>query len=214
MITPAISVLSAVEGLEMVTPIFAPYVVPITIAILIALFAVQRHGTARIGAIFGPVMLIWFATLGVLGAIQVVQHPGVLAAVEPVPRCALLRAQRIARLPRPRLGVPRRDRRRSALRGHGPLRCAADPAVVVLLRPPCPAAELLRSGRARAAGSGGGGAPVLPARTVLGGRSASTISTRRSTTCARTKAYGARRAGISQNGITRTITKIRVSSSK
>ena len=83
MITPAISVLSAVEGLEMVTPIFAPYVVPITIAILIALFAVQRHGTARIGAIFGPVMLIWFATLGVLGAIQVVQHPGVLAAVSP-----------------------------------------------------------------------------------------------------------------------------------
>jgi KUP system potassium uptake protein len=84
MITPAISVLSAIEGLEMVTPIFTPYVIPITIAILIGLFAVQRHGTARIGAIFGPVMFLWFATLGVLGAVQVVQHPAVLAAVNPV----------------------------------------------------------------------------------------------------------------------------------
>ena len=84
MITPAISVLSAIEGLEMVTPIFTPYVIPITIAILIGLFAVQRHGTARIGAIFGPVMFLWFATLGVLGAVQVVQHPTVLAAVNPV----------------------------------------------------------------------------------------------------------------------------------
>jgi KUP system potassium uptake protein len=83
MITPAISVLSAIEGLEMVTPIFTPYIIPITIAILIGLFAVQRHGTARIGAIFGPVMLVWFATLGLLGAIQVVQHPEVLAAVSP-----------------------------------------------------------------------------------------------------------------------------------
>jgi KUP system potassium uptake protein len=84
MITPAISVLSAIEGLEMVTPIFTPYVIPITIAILVGLFAVQRHGTARIGAIFGPVMFLWFATLGVLGAVQVVQHPAVLAAVNPV----------------------------------------------------------------------------------------------------------------------------------
>jgi KUP system potassium uptake protein len=83
MITPAISVLSAVEGLEMVTPIFAPYVVPITVVILIALFAVQSHGTARIGAVFGPVMFLWFAVLGMLGAIQVVQHPGVIAAVNP-----------------------------------------------------------------------------------------------------------------------------------
>jgi KUP system potassium uptake protein len=84
MITPAISVLSAVEGLEEVTPVFQPYVVPITIAILIGLFSVQRHGTARIGAIFGPVMLLWFLTLGALGAAQVVQQPGVLLAVNPL----------------------------------------------------------------------------------------------------------------------------------
>src|SRR5204863_5283246 len=59
------------------------YVVPITIAILIGLFAVQRHGTARIGAIFGPVMFLWFTALGVLGAVQVVLHPAVLAAFSP-----------------------------------------------------------------------------------------------------------------------------------
>jgi KUP system potassium uptake protein len=84
MITPAISVLSAIEGLEMATSAFTRFVVPITITILIALFAVQRHGTARIGSMFGPVMFLWFATLALLGAVQVVQHPGVLAAVNPL----------------------------------------------------------------------------------------------------------------------------------
>ena len=83
MITPAISVLSAVEGLQIATPIFSPYVLPITIAILIGLFAVQSRGTARIGSIFGPVMLLWFGTLGVLGAVQLAQNPAVLAAVNP-----------------------------------------------------------------------------------------------------------------------------------
>src|SRR5688500_14485049 len=83
MITPAISVLSAVEGLEVVTPVFSPYVIPITAVILVALFAVQSRGTARIGSIFGPVMLVWFGTLGVLGAVQLVQNPGVLAALNP-----------------------------------------------------------------------------------------------------------------------------------
>ena len=83
MITPAISVLSAVEGLEVVTPVFRPYVVPITIAILVGLFMVQKRGTAKIGAVFGPVMLLWFTTLGVLGLINLVQHPQVLAAFSP-----------------------------------------------------------------------------------------------------------------------------------
>ena len=84
MITPAISVLSAVEGLEVATPVFKPYIVPITIVILIALFAVQSRGTAKIGAIFGPVMLMWFLVLAALGLTQIVRHPGVLAAVNPV----------------------------------------------------------------------------------------------------------------------------------
>jgi KUP system potassium uptake protein len=83
MITPAISVLSAVEGLEVATPVFRPYVVPITIVILIGLFTVQKRGTAKIGAVFGPVMLLWFTTLGVLGLVNLVQHPQVLAAVSP-----------------------------------------------------------------------------------------------------------------------------------
>jgi len=83
MITPAISVLSAVEGLEIATPVFRAYVIPITIAILVGLFMVQKRGTAKIGAIFGPVMLLWFATLGALGAVHLVRHPQVLAAVNP-----------------------------------------------------------------------------------------------------------------------------------
>jgi KUP system potassium uptake protein len=83
-ITPAISVLSAVEGLEVVAPALHEYIVPVTVVILVLLFAVQRQGTARIGVVFGPVMLLWFATLGVLGAVQIVQHPAVLQALSPL----------------------------------------------------------------------------------------------------------------------------------
>ncbi len=82
-ITPAMSVLSAVEGLEVATPMFKPYVVPITIGILIALFLVQRKGTASVAALFGPVMMFWFATLGGLGLLNVIEHPAVLAAINP-----------------------------------------------------------------------------------------------------------------------------------
>ena len=74
-ITPAISVLSAVEGLKIVTPLFRPYVVPITVVILIALFAIQSRGTARIGGLFGPIMIAWFAVLAVLGITHIVQAP-------------------------------------------------------------------------------------------------------------------------------------------
>jgi KUP system potassium uptake protein len=83
-ITPAISVLSAVEGIEVAAPGLEPYVVPIAVAILIALFSIQRAGTATVGAIFGPVMIVWFTVLAVLGGIHVVQDPGILAAVNPV----------------------------------------------------------------------------------------------------------------------------------
>ncbi|MBV9774789.1 MAG: potassium transporter Kup [Gemmatimonadetes bacterium] len=84
MITPAISVLSAVEGLEVATPVVAPYVIPITVVILVALFAVQSRGTAGIGKVFGPVTLTWFLVLGLLGAAEILRHPGVLAAVHPL----------------------------------------------------------------------------------------------------------------------------------
>lgn len=83
-ITPAISVLSAVEGLNIITPLFRPYVLPITILIIIALFMIQRRGTARIGAYFGPIMLVWFAVLAVLGIMHIVQAPQVLSAVNPL----------------------------------------------------------------------------------------------------------------------------------
>ncbi len=82
-ITPAISVLSAMEGLEVATDSFKPAVVPLTVAILFALFLVQRFGTAKVGAAFGPVMLVWFATLALLGALQIAQHPAVLQALWP-----------------------------------------------------------------------------------------------------------------------------------
>ncbi|HXE40205.1 MAG TPA: KUP/HAK/KT family potassium transporter, partial [Azonexus sp.] len=82
-ITPAISVLSAVEGLEIITPAFNPYILPITLAIVIGLFAFQRHGTARVGALFGPVMVLWFAVLAALGGAAIVEHPAVLAAIDP-----------------------------------------------------------------------------------------------------------------------------------
>jgi KUP system potassium uptake protein len=83
MITPAISVLSAVEGLEVLTPKFATFVVPITIVILAGLFMVQKHGTAKVGRVFGPVMVLWFLALAVLGVWHVAGAPRVLAALLP-----------------------------------------------------------------------------------------------------------------------------------
>ena len=83
MITPAISVLSAVEGLEVATTLFSPYVVPLTVAILVALFVIQRRGTSRIGNIFGPIMLLWFATLATLGILGILRDPSVLTALHP-----------------------------------------------------------------------------------------------------------------------------------
>ncbi len=83
-ITPAISVMSAVEGLSAVTPGFEPLVVPLALAILVALFLLQARGTADVGRLFGPVMLIWFVVLGVLGAWQIAKHPSVLLAINPL----------------------------------------------------------------------------------------------------------------------------------
>lgn len=83
MITPAISVLSAIEGLEVATPMFAPYVIPITVAILLGLFAIQRHGTARVGTLFGPIVLVWFLVLAVLGLQHIAENPAVFAALNP-----------------------------------------------------------------------------------------------------------------------------------
>jgi KUP system potassium uptake protein len=84
MITPAISVLGAVEGLEIIAPNLHPFIVPVTLVIIVVLFAIQKRGTASVGSLFGPVMCAWFAVLAVLGILQLAQDPAVLAAVSPV----------------------------------------------------------------------------------------------------------------------------------
>ncbi len=90
MITPAISVLSAVEGLELLDPTLANLVLPITLGILVALFAIQRRGTARVGGLFGPIMVLWFGTLAALGIREIAAAPAVLSAVSPTYAIALL----------------------------------------------------------------------------------------------------------------------------
>jgi KUP system potassium uptake protein len=83
MITPAISVLGAVEGLEVATPLFTPYVVPITVAILIVLFSIQKLGTHRVGGLFGPIVIVWFVTIAWLGALWISREPSVAGAFDP-----------------------------------------------------------------------------------------------------------------------------------
>jgi KUP system potassium uptake protein len=83
MITPAVSVLSAIEGLELASPDLKNVVVPLAVLMLLVLFAFQRRGTGQIGRLFGPVMLVWFVSIGVLGTLQIVKHPEVLMAINP-----------------------------------------------------------------------------------------------------------------------------------
>ena len=83
MVTPAMSVLSALEGLEVATPVLSPFVIPITLIVLFALFFYQRKGTGTVGALFGPVMVVWFGTLAVLGIVNIAASPGVFKALSP-----------------------------------------------------------------------------------------------------------------------------------
>ncbi|HKG93693.1 MAG TPA: potassium transporter Kup [Gemmatimonadaceae bacterium] len=83
MVTPALSILSAVEGLRVATPAFEPYVVPLAVGVILGLFAVQRRGTHRVGQLFGPVMLLWFAAIALLGAAELARHPQILGALNP-----------------------------------------------------------------------------------------------------------------------------------
>ncbi|OQW42841.1 MAG: potassium transporter Kup [Proteobacteria bacterium SG_bin4] len=82
-ITPAISVLSAVEGLEVATPLFQPYILPLTLVILISLFLIQQHGTGRVGSVFGPMTLLWFVTLGATGIVNIAAAPEIMQALNP-----------------------------------------------------------------------------------------------------------------------------------
>jgi len=83
MITPAITVLGAIEGLRVATPLFDPYVVPISVGILIGVFMIQKYGTHRVGGLFGPVMVIWFLSIATLGVIWTMRVPAVLGAIDP-----------------------------------------------------------------------------------------------------------------------------------
>ena len=83
-ITPAVSVMSAIEGLEVVTPTLKPYVLPLSAAILVGLFVVQRFGTAAVSKVFGPVIVLWFGVLGATGALHIAEQPGILAALNPL----------------------------------------------------------------------------------------------------------------------------------
>ena len=96
MVTPAISVLSAVEGLRIVSPAMEPAVIPISLCVLLGLFLVQYRGTGKMGRIFGPVTAVWFAVLAVLGLVQIVQNPAVLAALSPEPALTFVVANPLA----------------------------------------------------------------------------------------------------------------------
>jgi KUP system potassium uptake protein len=96
MITPAISVLGAVEGLRVATPLFDPYVVPLSVAILVALFVLQKFGTHRVGGLFGPVMVLWFVTIAAMGVRWIVLAPRVLEAIDPEHALTFFRAHGLA----------------------------------------------------------------------------------------------------------------------
>lgn len=90
MITPAISVLSAISGVETISPAFTPLVEPLSLVIIVILFMAQRHGTGMIGKTFGPIMLLWFITIGILGLTKIVAHPGILVALNPLDGLAFI----------------------------------------------------------------------------------------------------------------------------
>ena len=116
MITPAISVLSAVEGLQTVEPRFGPFVVPIAVIILVGLFSIQSHGTRRVGSFFGPIMLLYFAAISVFGIMHIAGDPAILLhTLNPLNALRLLPDRRLARVSRHGLGRAGRDRGRGSL---------------------------------------------------------------------------------------------------
>ena len=155
-ITPAISVLSAMEGLQVASPVFKPYVVPLTVAILAVLFALQSHGTGRIGRLFGPVMVLWFITIAVLGVRGIVQAPEVLLALSPTYALSFFADHGLHGAADPGLGGAGGDRRRGAVRRHGPLRPTPDPHGLAGVRLPGAGALL--------PGAGGDGAAEIRRR--------------------------------------------------
>ena len=148
MITPAISVLSAVEGLKVVDPSFADWVVPITVVIIVVLFAAQRFGTAAVGRLFGPVMIGWFAAIGACGVWGITKEPDILKALSPTYAVGFLVGHFQLGVLRARRRRAGRHRSRGAVRRHGPLRRRPDLGGVDLPGVPGLHAELSGPGRA------------------------------------------------------------------
>ncbi len=149
-ITPAISVLSALEGINVVTDAFKPYVLPAALVVLLLLFGAQMKGTARIGRVFGPVMLLWFVVIAVLGLSGVLRRPEVRARDRPQACRPLRRCPWRAYLRRARRRVPGAHRRRGTVCRHGPFRAQADPVVLVWRRAAGAAAVLCWADRVAA----------------------------------------------------------------
>ena len=155
MITPAISVLSAIEGLGVASPAVTPYVVPIAALVLVCLFLVQSRGSGAIGFLFGPVMAVWFATLAIAGSVQLLQYPRVLLALSPTYAVAYVATWESCDDVRGlRLGIPRPYRRGGALCRYGPLRQIGDPHQLVRICFACACFGLPRARSARAGRSG------------------------------------------------------------
>ena len=147
-ITPAISVLSAVEGLKVATPFFDPYVIPITVALLLMLFLFQRRGTALVGGFFGPVMVIWFLTIGVLGLIEIVRQPEHPESDQSLLRHCPAHRRSGQGLRAARGGGAGGDGGRSALRRPRTFRPSPHPHGLAQLRLPGAAPQLFRPGGA------------------------------------------------------------------
>ena len=150
MITPAISVLSAVEGLKVIEPDFEDFIVPITAVIIVALFSVQRHGTAAVGRFFGPVMIAWFVAIGACGVNGIVDNPEILKALSPTYAADVLGGPLPHRVLLPRRDRAVRHRRRGAVCRHGSLRPEGHHVRLARARAAGVHAELLRSGCAGA----------------------------------------------------------------
>ena len=133
-ITPAISVLGSVQGVKVATPALAHLVVPLSVAILIGLFVLQRFGSGTIGWLFGPVILVWFTAIGVLGLSEVLKDPAVLQGLSPSWGARFMVDHGVSRLPRARRGRARGDRRRGPVRRPRPLRRRPDPPGLVRAR--------------------------------------------------------------------------------
>ena len=162
MITPAISVLSAVEGISVVEPSLDSLVVPAALAILTVLFTVQRFGTGAVGRLFGPVMAVWFTILAVAGLHEVVKEPAILRAISPSYGITFMFEHGHTAFIALGSVVLDGHRRRGAVRGHGPLRALADPARVVHRGLPGARPQLHGPGRADPPHADSDREPVLP----------------------------------------------------